>query len=104
LLFPLGDVAAVHCDGIDIVVSSERCQCYSPSIFSDLGIDPKNKRILVVKSAQHFYGAFAPLAHEVIYMAAPGAVAPDPRLISYRRLDTRRMYPWAADPLKQAMP
>jgi microcystin degradation protein MlrC len=51
------------------------------------------------KSAQHFYGAFAPLAAEVIYMAAPGAVSPDPRQGSYRRLDIERMYPWKEDPL-----
>jgi microcystin degradation protein MlrC len=81
-------------------VSSERCQCFAPSIFSDLGIDPLRKRVLIPKSLQHFYGAFAAIAAEVIYMAAPGAVAPDPRLIPYRRLDTRAMYPWVEDPLE----
>ena len=97
--FRCGDVAALRCRGIDIVVSSERCQCFSPSIFSDLGIEPIGKRILVVKSMQHFHGTFAPIAGEVIYMAAPGAVAPDPRQITFRRLNTARLYPWAADPL-----
>jgi microcystin degradation protein MlrC len=99
LLFPVGDVVALHCNGIDVVVSSERCQCFSPSIFMDLGIDPKSKKILIPKSIQHFYGAFAPLAGEVIYMAAPGAVAPDPRTISYRRFDTCSAFPWLDDPL-----
>jgi microcystin degradation protein MlrC len=94
-----GDVVALRCGHIDIVVSSERCQCFSPSIFSDFGIDPSRQRVLVVKSAQHFYAGFAPIAGEVIYMAAPGAVAPDPRLMSYRRLNTARLYPWAPDPL-----
>lgn len=98
-LWPAGDVAALRCKGIDIVVSSKRCQCFAPSIFTDLGIDPQRKRVLVVKSAQHFYGAFAPIAAEVIYMAASGAVPPDPRLLSYRRLDASRLYPWAQDPL-----
>jgi microcystin degradation protein MlrC len=35
-------------------------------------------------------------------MAAPGAVAPDPRQINYRRLDTSRLYPWAEAPLADA--
>lgn len=98
-LSPVGDVAALRCEGIDIVVGSKRCQCYCPSIFSDLGIDPKLKRLLIAKSTQHFYGAFAPIAGEVIYMAAPGAVAPDPKRIPYRRVDTARLYPWNEHPL-----
>lgn len=99
VLHRAGNVVALSADGIDIVVSSERCQCFSPSVFDDLGIDAKSKRLMVVKSNQHFYGAFAPIAGEVIYMAGPGACPPDPRLIPYARLDTSRMYPWVDDPL-----
>lgn len=97
--YPAGDVAALTCGGIDLVVSSQRCQCFSPSIFSDLGIEPQNKQLLIVKSVQHFYSAFKPIAGEVIYMAAPGAVTPDPRKVNYLRLDTSRLYPWSNDPL-----
>jgi microcystin degradation protein MlrC len=100
-LFPVGDVVALRCGSIDIVVGSQRCQCLSPSIFSDLGIDPQSKRLLIPKSTQHFYGAFAPIAGDVIYMAAPGAVCPDPRQISYHRLDTTGLYPWIEDPLER---
>lgn len=99
VLFPAGDVVALRCGSIDIVVGSERCQCFCPLIFSDLGIDPTRKRLLIPKSVQHFYAAFAPIAGEIIYMAARGAVAPDPRQIPYRRLDTSNMYPWISTPL-----
>jgi microcystin degradation protein MlrC len=97
--FRAGTVAALRCGGIDIVVSSERCQCVSPEIFTDLGIDPTLKQVLIPKSSQHFYGAFSPIARDVIYMSAPGAVAPDPRYIRYRRVSTSSMYPWSEDPL-----
>ncbi|HEV8331163.1 MAG TPA: M81 family metallopeptidase [Steroidobacteraceae bacterium] len=100
--FWAGNVAALRCAGIDIIVSSERCQCCSPSIFADLGVPPASKRLLVVKSMQHFYSAFAPLAGEIIYMAGPGAVAPDPRQLAYSRLATASMYPWVDDPLEQS--
>ena len=102
ILYRAGDVASLRCDGIDIVVSSERCPCFSPSIFDDLGVDVKQKRILIPKSNQHFYSAFSSLASEVIYMAAPGGVPPDPKLVPYRRLDTSRLYPWADDPLNRS--
>jgi microcystin degradation protein MlrC len=97
--FFAGDVVAVRTGSIDIVIASERCQCFGPSIFKDLGIDPTKKRLLIAKSAQHFYAGFAPIAGEIIYMAAQGAVVPDPRRIRYRRLDTSAMYPWVSEPL-----
>ena len=89
---------ALHCQGIDIIVSSERAQCFSPCIFTDLGINPNDKSLLVIKSAQHFYGAFAPIASEVIYMAAPGAVPPIMQKIPYQRMRTDNKYPWVEDP------
>lgn len=99
MLYPAGDVVAVRYKTIDIIVSSERCQCFSPSVFADMGIDLAHKRVVIVKSVQHFYRAFAAIAGEIIYMAAPGAVVPDPRQIPYRRLNTDQLYPWREDPL-----
>lgn len=93
-----GDVVALRSGGVDIVVTNKRCQCCDPLMLSELGIDPRAKRLVVVKSAQHFYAAFAPLAGEVIYMSAPGAAAPDPRRIPYRRVNTARLYPWVENP------
>jgi microcystin degradation protein MlrC len=98
-LFAVADVVALRYGSIDLVVSSERCQCFAPSIFSDLGIEPSRKRILIVKSYQHFYRAFAAVAAEVIYMSAPGAVPPDPRHLCYQRVQTAQLYPWVDDPL-----
>lgn len=112
---PLGDTAALRViisggetgssigcpkenEAIDIIVSSERCQCFSPCIFTDFGIDPARKRILIPKSTQHFYGAFAPIAQEVIYMAAPGAVAPNVEANPYQKMETKDKYPWVENP------
>ena len=95
---PAGDVVALHCQGIDIVVSSERCQCFSPCIFEDLGVNPLQKRLLIPKSIQHFYEAFAPIAAEVIYMAAPGAIVPIMQQIPYQKMATGDKFPWIDNP------
>ena len=92
-----GDAVCLHCQGIDIIVNSIRRQVFSPTVFSNFGIDPTSKRLLVVKSTQHFYAGFAPIAGEIIYMAGPGAVAPRFREIPYQRADLRK-YPWLDDP------
>ena len=104
LYYALGDVVALRHGSIDIIVASKRCQCFSPSVFQDLEIDPKRKRLLVVKSFQHFYGGFEPMAGEVIYMAAPGAVSPDLTRLAFHRVDTNRLYPWVDDPLASVHP
>ena len=98
VLIPIGDTIAIQCAGIDIVVGSERCQCFSPCIFEDLGIPAQKKNLLVVKSKQHFYGAFAPIASEIIYMAGPGAVPPIVQQIPYQRMSTKNKYPWIDSP------
>ena len=95
-----GDAVRLHCQGIDIIVNSIRGQVFSPTVFSNFGIDPASKRLLVVKSTQHFYAGFATPevgASEIIYMAGPGAVAPRFREIPYQRADLRK-YPWLDDP------
>ena len=56
---PCGDSVCLHCDGIDIIVSSRRVQPFSPDVFTNFGIDVARKRMLVVKSSQHFYAGFA---------------------------------------------
>jgi microcystin degradation protein MlrC len=101
-LIDSGDLAAIHFRGISIVLTNRRTQCLTPSVFSDLHIDPRGQRLLVVKSTQHFYAAFAPIAGEILYMSAPGAVAPDPKQIPYTKVHTRRFYPWNEDPLNLA--
>lgn len=73
--------------GIDILVCSVRCQVFSPSAFTRAGIDLSGKQLAVVKSTQHFYTAFAPLAARTFYVSTPGALRQDFPDIPYRRRD-----------------
>jgi microcystin degradation protein MlrC len=95
---PLGAAAWVHADGIDLVLVSLRSQVYARDAFSALGLDPAQRRLVVVKSTQHFLADFAPIARAVFYVATAGAIAPDFARIPYRKraLD---YWPRIADPL-----
>ena len=84
--------------GIDIIVNNKRGQVFSPDVFRNFGIDPLQKKLLVVKSTQHFYAGYAPIAAEIIYMAAPGAISPLMKEIPFTRVDLNK-YPWVDDPL-----
>lgn len=87
---PMGDSAWITANGIDIVLTTDRTQPFSPDGFTGLGVPVADRRIIVVKSMQHFHAAFAPLAQEVLYVTTPGAIPPDFATL----LLTKRTKPW----------
>ncbi len=93
----LGASAWVSAGGIDIVLVSIRQQTFAPDAFTGLGLELSDKRIVVVKSTQHFHAAFAPLAREIRYVAAPGAIPPDYGNIPFTKR-TAPYWPRVADP------
>ena len=94
----MGDAAWVTTDGgIDLVLNSVRTQVFHPDAFTQLGLDPAERNIVVVKSTQHFYAGFAPLARKVLYVAAPGAIPPDFAAIPFENF-TDPYWPRVANP------
>ena len=82
---------------LDLVLNTIRTQVFHPDAFTALGLDPAAKRSVIVKSTQHFYAGFAPLAEEVLYVAAAGAIAPDFADIPLSKRTTP-YWPKVADP------
>ena len=58
---------------IRVIVGSGRCQNADLELFRALGVVPEEAKILAVKSAVHFLGAYEPIAEAVIFAEAPGA-------------------------------
>lgn len=83
---PLGDCALVDAQGVEVVLISRRSQALGTDVFTQLGCQLPQRRIVVVKSSQHFRAAFAPLAVRIVYASAPGSVANDLRLLDYRHI------------------
>lgn len=82
----LGDCALIEAMGIEIVLITLRNQAMGTDLFTQLGCDLAAKKIIVVKSSQHFYASFSKLARHVIYVAAPGAVTLDLGTLQYRKI------------------
>jgi microcystin degradation protein MlrC len=93
----MGPSAYVEADGIHIILMSIRQQTFAPDAFTGLGCTLDDKRLVVVKSTQHFYAAFAPVASAIRYVAAPGAIAPEYDKIPYTKRTTP-YWPKVADP------
>jgi microcystin degradation protein MlrC len=96
---PIGDAAALQIGDVTVIVNTKRSQCHSLDCFTKLGIDPSTKKVVVVKSMQHFHAAYAPIASEVIYVAAPGALVPDWALLPYTKAD-KTQWPFVENPHK----
>ena len=93
---PMGDCALVEAGGIEIVLITLRNQAMGTDLFTQLGCDLAAKRLIVVKSSQHFYASFSQVGKHVIYVAAPGAVTLDLSTLPYRKIQRPK---WPVDTL-----
>jgi microcystin degradation protein MlrC len=94
---PFGDAAHIQYRGIDIILNSTRAQSFDPSLFSVMGIDPGAKKILVVKSTNHFYASFSKIASQILYCSAGTPYPNDPAVTPYRRA-RRDIWPIISNP------
>lgn len=99
MAIPLGDTACLKIDGVYVIVSSKRSQCFTPKVWDDFGLPAKDFDILVPKSTNHFMSGHSEMAGEVIYMSCEGALAGDVTRLSYKVMPTADKYPWNAAPL-----
>jgi microcystin degradation protein MlrC len=91
----MGQTALVELPGDNwLALTTLRHPPFSLGALTCLGIDPRTKRILVVKAAIAYKAAYAPVAGTIIEVATPGLTAADPRALEYRH---RRRPLWPLD-------
>ncbi|WP_337267217.1 M81 family metallopeptidase [Oryzifoliimicrobium ureilyticus] len=95
---PFGDAAYVRFNGIDVILNSTRAQSFDPSLFSVMGIDPQSKRVLVIKSTNHFFASFSKIATKIIYCSAGTPYPNNPAVTPYKRA-SKTIWPMVVDPL-----
>src|SRR3954463_7525361 len=67
-----GAGAGIRIGGIEVALIAHRTQALGTEIFSAVGIDLSTKRYVGVKSTNHFYAAYAPIAAKVLYCDGEG--------------------------------
>ncbi|HEY1092418.1 MAG TPA: MlrC C-terminal domain-containing protein, partial [Burkholderiaceae bacterium] len=83
---PLGAAVALRVQGVDVVLNSIRQQVFSPDCFTEMGVDLSSKRLVVVKSTQHFRAGFDPLVVRTVYADTPGSLRVNLGELPYRHL------------------
>jgi microcystin degradation protein MlrC len=81
-----------HGSKVEAIVSERRVQALDTALFRSQGVIPEEKKIIVVKSAVHFRGAFTPIAKRIIEVDTPGLLAIDLDRFEYHRI-SRPMWP-----------
>ena len=60
------------------------------------GIDPRQKRYVLIKSRQHFRAGFEPIAKHIVMCDGDGCTASDLKLFTYKNIK-RPLYPFDPD-------
>jgi microcystin degradation protein MlrC len=82
----MGKTAVLKQNGVEVLVASIRQQPIHTETFSHVGIDPRQRKIVALKSSVHFRAGFQPIAEEVITCASPGTNLADPADFAYKKL------------------
>ena len=96
-IVPLGDSVWIVVGGIDVILNTVRSQAFHPDVFSNFGIDPKEKSMLVVKSTNHFHDAFSAIASKILYVTVDGLYPSNPATNGYLNL-SRKVWPLHENP------
>jgi microcystin degradation protein MlrC len=72
----MGATAVLLVGGNEVIVTSKRLQPTDLQLYRSLGIEPTERRFIVVKSSVHYRAAHEPIAEEVIELDTPGLTSP----------------------------
>ena len=95
---PIGDVAVVRVEGIEVLLNTKRSGVFSPTMFTRHGIVLEGKQVIGLKNLFRHTDIFAPLVRGQLYVATPGACPPDWQSIPFQRIP-RPIWPLDPDPL-----
>ena len=94
---PMGRSAWVRAGGIDIVICSVRTQVFEPDAFTGLGVPMENRKLVIVKSSNHYRAGFDGISDNLWHVASPGCMSLDFARVPYTKL-TQPIFPMSDDP------
>lgn len=84
--------------GIEVMLTEHRAHPNDLEYFRAFGIEPTERKMLVLKSAAHYRAAFDPIAALTIEVDGPGLTSPNFRRFDFKKI-RRPMYPFDDMPL-----
>ncbi|HJN04183.1 MAG TPA: M81 family metallopeptidase [Alphaproteobacteria bacterium] len=88
----MGPSAVLDTGNMEIVVVSKHHEPWDLGVFRSLGIEPKHKRYLLLKSRIHYRAGFGDLARHTLTLDGVGVTTSDNSVLDYRNV-RRPIYP-----------
>jgi microcystin degradation protein MlrC len=88
----MGRTAVLQIDGIHLVTTSLKSMTIDPQLYRSIGLEPREARIVVVKTASGFRSGYADIAKAIYILDTPGFCPPNLRQLTYTRAP-RPLYP-----------
>lgn len=82
----IGQSVVLEVGGVDLILAERKMAPNDPEIFRRHGIEPTEKKILVLKSRGHFRAGYEPFAKEIIEVDAPGVASPNLKQFPYKHV------------------
>ena len=79
-------------NGVDIAIISRHVEPYDPECFRSLGMEPTQRRYLMLKSRLHYRVGFSDLAKQVVECAGRGVCTSDYSEVTFENV-RRPIYP-----------
>ena len=88
----MGRTVVLQIGGIHVVTCELKCMTIDPALYRSVGLEPREARIVVVKTASGFRSGYADLAKAIFVLDTPGFCPPNLRSLTYTRAP-RPIYP-----------
>jgi len=96
LLVNMGRTVVLDAGGIEIIVAERHMQALDAEIFRRVGIEPAEKKIIVLKSAAHFRASFGHMAKKILDVDTPGYLSMNFESLNFKNI-SRPVYPLDKD-------
>ena len=88
----MGRTAVIKTGGVEVILAEGRSQPLDAEVLRSVGIEPRDRKLIALKSAVHFRADYTPIAHEIVEVDTPGVHSPN--LTNFRYENLRRpIYP-----------
>jgi len=86
LTINMGPSAVLSVGGVDIAIISRHTEPYDPECFRSLGMEPTQRKYLMLKSRIHYRVGFKPIAKEIVECAGCGVCTSDYSQVNFENV------------------
>lgn len=91
--YDMGRTATLRIGSIRLLLMEQSVHTGDPGMYREVGLEPREAKVVVVKSPTLFRGAYEPMAAEIVLLDSPGVSTSNFLRLPYQRIP-RPMYPW----------